>query len=108
MDTTRRDALIETLRDRFTRNMRRHSAADWIAVQAALLAQPDKLRALSEMERTGGEPDVVGLDPATGRAIFCDCSPESPTGRRSLCYDRAALDALLAAVASPDLASVSP
>ena len=88
-----RDKLIETLRQRFEGNIRRHDGIAWSAVQARLEARPEKLRALDEMERTGGEPDVVGRDSATGAFIFCDCSPESPAGRRSLCYDRAALDA---------------
>lgn len=88
-----RDTLIETLRQRFESNMRRHEGIAWSAVHSRLEAHPEKLRALDEMERTGGEPDVVGRDSATGAFIFCDCAPESPAGRRSLCYDRAALDA---------------
>jgi hypothetical protein len=85
--------LVETLKQRFSKNMQRHSGIDWASVQARLIAHPKKLQALSEMERTGGEPDVVGRDEATGEIIFCDCSAESPSGRRSLCYDRKALDA---------------
>lgn len=88
-----REDLLGTLSDRFTANMRRHPGLEWSAVEARLLANPDKLRTVIEMERTGGEPDVIGFDPQTGRFVFCDCSPESPAGRRSLCYDRAALDA---------------
>jgi hypothetical protein len=84
--------LITTLEDRFAKNMRRHTGIDWNTVQAKLEANPQKLQALSEMERSGGEPDVVGYDEKTSEFIFCDCSPESPTGRRSLCYDRQALD----------------
>ncbi|MCX7177165.1 MAG: DUF4256 domain-containing protein [Proteobacteria bacterium] len=84
--------LIKTLKDRFAKNKRRHAGIDWSSVQAKLEASPDKLQALHEMERTGGEPDVVGYDEKTGEFIFCDCSPESPLGRRSLCYDREALD----------------
>lgn len=84
--------LIATLRERFDRNMQRHPGIAWSSVQARLDAHPGKLAALHEMERTGGEPDVVGAG-AAGEIVFCDCSPESPAGRRSLCYDRAALDA---------------
>lgn len=86
------DELIMTLQDRFEKNMRRHQGIDWSAVQAKLEASPEKLQALSEMERTGGEPDVIGYDEQTGEFTFCDCAAESPIGRRSLCYDRAALD----------------
>ena len=86
------DEMIKTLKDRFSKNVRRHTGIDWSSVQAKLEANPAKLQALYEMERTGGEPDVVGYDAETGEYIFCDCSPESPAGRRSICYDRAALD----------------
>ena len=86
------DELIKTLKDRFSKNMRRHTGIDWSTVQAQLEASPAKLQALHEMERTGGEPDVVGYDEKTGEFIFCDCSLESPAGRRSICYDREALD----------------
>ena len=92
MEAALRDELIKTLQDRFAKNMRRHTGIDWISVQAKLEVSPEKLQALSAMERTGGEPDVVGRDEATGEFIFCDCSLESPAGRRSICYDRAALD----------------
>jgi hypothetical protein len=88
-----RDELIKTLKDRFAKNMRRHTAVEWSAVQAKLEASPEKLQILAEMERTGGEPDVVGYDAKTREFLFCDCSPESPAGRRSICYDRKALDA---------------
>lgn len=87
------EELIKTLKERFEKNMNRHPGIDWSAVEARLQAQPEKLRSLSAMERTGGEPDVVGYDEASGAFIFYDCSPESPAGRRSLCYDRAALEA---------------
>lgn len=87
------DELIITLKDRFAKNMCRHAGIDWDSVQAKLLANPEKLQTLYEMERTGGEPDVVAYDGETGELIFCDCSAESPIGRRSLCYDRKALDA---------------
>lgn len=87
------EALISTLQDRFTKNMSRHEGINWRSVQAKVEAQPDKLRVLAEMERTGGEPDVVGYDEKARAFVFCDCSPESPAGRRSLCYDGAALAA---------------
>lgn len=83
--------LIKTLKDRFAKNMRRHAEIDWNTVQAKLEACPEKMHVLCEMERTGGEPDVVDYDEKTNEFIFCDCSPESPVGRRSLCYDREAL-----------------
>jgi hypothetical protein len=92
MEAVLRDELIKTLKDRFEKNMRRHTGIDWSSVQAKLKAGAEKLQVLSEMERTGGEPDVVGRDEKTGELIFYDCSPESPAGRRSLCYDREALD----------------
>lgn len=92
MEAALRDVLIETLKNRFTKNMGRHTGIDWSSVQARLESSAENLQALIEMERTGGEPDVVGRDEATGEFIFCDCSPESPIGRRSICYDREALD----------------
>lgn len=79
--------LLETLGSRFEQNSGRHEGLEWSKVQARLEAKPDKLWSLAEMERTGGEPDVVGLDQETGEYLFYDCSAESPTGRRSLCYD---------------------
>lgn len=88
-----REALLETLRARFEANVRRHDGIGWEKVQARLAERPDKLWSLGELERTGGEPDVVGHDTKTGAYLFCDCSAESPAGRRSLCYDRTALDA---------------
>lgn len=93
MKSTSLDELIKTLKTRFEKNLSRHKGIDWRAVQAKLTGQSKKLHALHEMERTGGEPDVVGVDEKTGEFIFVDCSAESPAGRRSLCYDRAALDA---------------
>jgi Protein of unknown function (DUF4256) len=87
------DEFIKTLQDRFAKNMRRHAKLEWKSVLANLEANPKKLEVLFEMERTGGEPDVIGVDDQTKAFIFCDCSPESPTGRRSLCYDRDALEA---------------
>ena len=92
MNAVVRDELIKTLKDRFAKNIHRHAGIDWSSVQAKLEADPEKLQVLFEMERTGGEPDVVGYDEKARETIFCDCSPESPIGRRSLCYDREALD----------------
>lgn len=87
------EELLNTLKSRFEENMDRHHGVNWASVQARLEAKPEKLWSLYEMERTGGEPDVVAHDPKTGEIIFYDCSPESPEGRRSLCYDRAAWEA---------------
>lgn len=87
-----REGLLETLKARFEKNMIRHQGLEWANVLAKLEAQPDKLWPLHEMERTGGEPDVVGHDEETGEYIFYDCSAESPKGRRSVCYDREALE----------------
>ena len=78
------------MKDRFEKNMSRHKGINWSDVEAKLGANPDKLWSLAEMERTGGEPDVVGIDKKSGEFIFFDCSAETPKGRRSLCYDRAA------------------
>ncbi len=86
------EELLKTLRARFEKNMTRHKGLDWAKAQAKLEANAEKLWSLNEMERTGGEPDVVGLDKKTGEYVFYDCSAESPKGRRSLCYDREALD----------------
>ena len=83
-----REELLRTLKARFEKNMNRHPGLEWAAVQARLEAKAEKLWSLYEMERTGGEPDVVGQDEKTGEYIFCDCSAESPTGRRNVCYDR--------------------
>lgn len=83
-----RDNLLSILKDRFEQNMGRHKGLDWTKVQARLEANPEKLLSLHEMEKTGGEPDVVGYDKKTGEYIFYDCSPESPKGRRNTCYDR--------------------
>jgi len=88
-----RGALLRTLKARFENNVHRHQGVQWTAVQARLEANPEKLWSLHEMERTGGEPDVVGHDTKTGEYVFYDCSAESPKGRRSVCYDREALDA---------------
>ena len=86
------DELIRTLKARFEKNKNRHSGLDWAKVQAKSEENPEKLWSLNEMERTGGEPDVVGQDDKTGDHIFFDCSAESPKGRRSLCYDREGLE----------------
>jgi Protein of unknown function (DUF4256) len=87
-----REEIIETLRVRFEKNMIRHTGLEWHQVQKRLEANAEKLWSLSEMEQSGGEPDVVGQDKKTGEHIFYDCAAESPKGRRSLCYDREALD----------------
>ena len=87
-----KDELTNTLRYRFEKNSGRHKGIDWSAVQAKLEANPRKLEVLYEMERTGGEPDVIGYDKDADSFKYCDCSPESPKGRRSICYDRDALD----------------
>jgi hypothetical protein len=86
------EALFGTLKARFEKNMSRHKGLQWAAVQARLEAHPGKLRPLREMETTGGEPDVIDFDKKTGECTFCDCSAESPKGRRSLCYDAEALE----------------
>jgi len=88
-----RKELLDTLRARFENNMARHEGMQWAKVQAGLEGSPDKLRSLGEMERTGGEPDVVGHDKKNDEYIFYDCAKESPAGRRSLCYDGEALEA---------------
>jgi hypothetical protein len=85
------EELLNTLKARFEKNMNRHKDLDWTKVQAKLEATPQKLWSLNEMERTGGEPDVVGYDKKTGEYVFYDCSSESPKGRRSICYDPEAL-----------------
>ncbi len=87
-----REALLRALKTRFEKNMSRHEGLEWAKVQARLEADVEKLWSLNEMERTGGEPDVVGHDKKTGEYVFFDCSAESPKGRASLCYDREALD----------------
>jgi len=87
-----REEILKTLQTRFENNMNRHKGLEWSQVRAKLDANAEKLWSLSEMERTGGEPDVVGHDKKTGEYFFYDCAEESPKGRRSLCYDREALD----------------
>jgi hypothetical protein len=93
LSATQRKALLETLKNRFERNMKRHKGMEWESVQKKLDANADILWTLNEMEATGGEPDVVDHDKATGEYIFYDCSTETPKDRISLCYDREALDA---------------
>ena len=92
LSAKQREELLSTLKVRFAKNMNRHKGLEWANVQAKLEANADKLWSLSEMERTGGEPDVVGHDKKSGEYIFYDCSAESPKDRRSACYDREALD----------------
>src|SRR4028118_367329 len=87
-----REELLRTLQTRFEKNMNRHKGLEWAKVQTKLEANPEKLWSLNEMEKTGGEPDVVGHDDKTNEYIFYDCSAESPKGRRSVCYDREALE----------------
>lgn len=84
--------LFQTLENRFKENMERHPNMGWEYIKNKLEKNPDKLHILNKMEETGGEPDIIGKDPKTNEYIFCDCSPESPNGRRSLCYDDAALE----------------
>src|SRR6185369_9467170 len=93
MKAKEREELLSALKARFEKNMNRHKGVEWAKVQAKLEANPEKLSSLNEMEKTGGEPDVVGHDKKTGEYIFYDCSVESPKGRRSVCYDREALEA---------------
>ena len=88
-----REELLRALQARFEQHMNRHQELQWGEIQGRLESSPEKLWSLNEMERTGGEPDVVGLDNQTGEYIFFDCSAESPAGRRSICYDQAALEA---------------
>ncbi len=92
MTAKQREELLRALKARFEKNMNRHKGLDWAKVQAKLEANAEKLWSLNEMERTGGEPDVVGYDTKAGEYIFFDCSAESPEGRRNVCYDREALE----------------
>src|SRR5262249_39846448 len=87
-----REELLRVLKARFEKNINRHKGLQWASVEAKLEAQREKLWSLQEMEKTGGEPDVVGTDNKTGEFIFYDCSSESPKGRRSICYDGEALE----------------
>lgn len=92
LSSKQREELLSALKARFEKNLGRHQGLVWAKVQARLAAKPDKLWSLAEMERTGGEPDVVGQDKKSGEYIFFDCSEQTPEGRTSLCYDREALD----------------
>lgn len=92
LSTKQRDELLAALKPRFEKHMARHRGLAWTAVLARLESRPDKLWSLAEMERTGGEPDVVAHDQKSGELVFFDCSEQSPAGRTGLCYDRAALD----------------
>ena len=84
--------MLEILRARFEENRQRHQGLEWSDIQRRLEANPEKLRSLEKMEETGGEPDVIGQDPLTGEYIFCDCSAETPAGRRNICFDRKGQD----------------
>jgi hypothetical protein len=92
LTSEQRGELLELLETRFIKNAARHKGITWAKVLAKLEADPSKLWSLSEMEKTGGEPDVIGYDKKTNEFIFCDCSPETPKGRRSICYDHEALE----------------
>ena len=92
MKAQEREELLQALKARFEKNMHRHKGIAWADVRARLEGNPDALRSLREMEATGGEPDVIGQDSEAGHYTFCDCSAESPAGRRSVCYDREALE----------------
>jgi hypothetical protein len=93
MNRRERDELLQALQARFAKHMHRHTGIAWADVQARLDRKPDALTSLLAMETSGGEPDVTGRDKTSGRFVFCDCAAQSPTGRRSICYDRAARDA---------------
>ena len=92
LSATESQELLNTLKGRFQKNMARHKDLEWSKIQTKLETNQEKLWSLNEMERTGGEPDVIGYDKSKGEYIFMDCAAESPKGRRSFCYDRAALD----------------
>lgn len=92
LSSEQREDLLKTLKVRFEKNMDRHEGLDWVKIEGKLEANDEKLWSLNEMERTGGEPDVVGYDVDKDEYVFYDCSPESPKGRRSVCYDREALE----------------
>src|SRR6476620_5848204 len=92
LSAKQKEELLKTLKARFEKNMNRHKGIEWAKVQAKLVANTEKLWSLNEMESTGGEPDVVGHDKKKGEYIFFDCSPESPKGRTSVCYDREGLE----------------
>ena len=92
MNAKEHESLLQALKARFEKNMRRHLGFAWAEVRAKLEGSPEALKSLRQMEATGGEPDMIGHDAATRQVIFCDCSPESPLGRRSVCYDAEALE----------------
>ncbi len=92
LSAEQREELLKILKTRFEKNTKRHKGVEWTKVQARLEASPEKMWSLHEMEYTGGEPDVVGYDKKTGEFIFYDCAAESPKGRRSICFDREALE----------------
>jgi len=92
LSPVQREELLATLKERFERNLGRHKGVEWTKVQARLAAKPDKLWSLGEMERTGGEPDVVGQDKKTGEILFYDCAAQTPAGRTNTCYDPEALE----------------
>jgi len=92
LSSEQREKLLCALAERFEKNMSRHKGIDWVKVRVKLEKQEEKLWSLGEMEKSGGEPDVIGQDKKTGEYIFCDCAAESPVGRRSFCYDREALN----------------
>ncbi len=92
-NSSNKEALLKTLKDRFEKNPNRHKGLDWAKVHSKLENNTEKLWSLNEMEKTGGEPDVVGFDKKTGEYVFYDCSAENPIGRRSICYDHEALEA---------------
>src|SRR5215813_14413470 len=92
LSKSQREEILRVLKTRFEKNMNRHKGMAWASVEVKLQAHPEKLWSLNEMEKTGGEPDVVDHDKKTGEYIFFDCSAESPKGRTSVCYDREALD----------------
>lgn len=92
MKPSQREELFKTLKTRFEKHLKRHEGMKWSEVQARLTSSPEKIQSLYEMEKTGGEPDVIARDKKTGEFIFVDCSPESPAGRRSVCYDREGLE----------------
>ncbi len=92
LSQTQQEEILSILKLRFEKDKKRHTGITWEDVEARLEKNPDKLWSLHEMERTGGEPDIIGFDSKTGEYIFCDCSPESPKGRRSVCYDREGLE----------------
>jgi hypothetical protein len=99
--------LLELLKRRFEKNQKRHKGLLWPAIEKKLEVNPDKLHSLNEMEKTGGEPDVIGFDKKSKEYLFCDCSAESPPGRRSLCYDREARESRKEAAPGNDVLSMA-